>query len=214
MAETRYFGEYARFETSSKKDAAQLMSADNLVGDCYEIVFVAEDGERVAWIKNRFDKMVGFFNSKISRELAFCEARGFTMRAYLSFVAFSDNPKPGFYWGEVALVCYSPKEEALELFAKNIEREITKGNRPKIDLGTQGITQVIDSKGSWIPTKQSPRPKLDGSTAYVKTKRSTTEKLVEQGRAGNKGCSIASWVFLIAIIAVVAYFVLRAFGIF
>ena len=40
----QYFGTYHRFETSSKKDAALLLGADNLVGDMYDIEFVTESG--------------------------------------------------------------------------------------------------------------------------------------------------------------------------
>lgn len=213
MAETRYYGDYARFDTVSKTDAAQLVSADNLVGDRYEIIFVAEEGARVAWLKNRFDKLVGFFDEKTSRELSFCAARGFTMCAFLSFVAFTDNPKPGKYWGEVALVCYTPNEEALKNFADTIQKQMIAGKRPKIDLGKQGIDQVFESNGNWLPGKQVPLPKFGGTTAFVKTKRSATEKLVEQGRGGNKGCSIASWIFL-ALLAGGLFFGLRACGVF
>lgn len=213
MVETRYFGEYARFDTVSKTDAAQLVSADNLVGDRYEIVFQNENGDRVAWLKNRFGKLVGFLDAKTSRELSFCEARGFEMWAFLAFVAFTDNPKPGKYWGEVALVCYTPHENAFKNFAMEIERQFIKGKRPKVDLGNQGINQVIESNGSWLPGKQVPLPKFDGTTAFVKTKRSTTEKLVEQGRAGNKGCTVAIWIFL-ALLAVAAVLSLRACGVF
>ena len=42
----QYFGTYHRFETSSKKDAALLLGADNLVGDMYDIEFVTESGQR------------------------------------------------------------------------------------------------------------------------------------------------------------------------
>lgn len=213
MVETQYYGRYARFDTASKNDAAQLVSADNLVGDRYEIVFIAEEGQRIAWLRNRFDKLVGFFDKKISRELSFCEARGFTLCAFLSFVAFSDEPKPGQYWGEVALVCYNPNEDYLKTFTEAIENQIIDGKRPKIDLGRQGLNQILESKGRWLPSKQVSRPKFDGSTSYVKTKRSTTEKLVEKGRAGNKGCNIASWGFLI-LLAVGVVLSLRACGVF
>ena len=61
MADIPYFGTYARFDTASKKDAAVLLGADNLVGDVFDIEFVTEDGVRTAWMKNRFGAMVGFF---------------------------------------------------------------------------------------------------------------------------------------------------------
>ena len=46
----RYFGSYQKIEPSSKKEGALLLSADNIIGDSYEIIF---DGD-LAWAKNRF----------------------------------------------------------------------------------------------------------------------------------------------------------------
>lgn len=45
----RYFGSYQKIEPSSKKEGALLLSADNIIGDSYEIIF---DGD-LAWAKNR-----------------------------------------------------------------------------------------------------------------------------------------------------------------
>ena len=52
--ETTYTGFYARFDTPSKKDAAVLLGADNLVGDLFDVEFVTEEGTAVAWMVNRF----------------------------------------------------------------------------------------------------------------------------------------------------------------
>lgn len=41
----RYFGSYQKIEPSSKKEGALLLSADNIIGDSYEIIF---DGD-LAW---------------------------------------------------------------------------------------------------------------------------------------------------------------------
>ena len=41
--ETTYTGFYARFDTPSKKDAAVLLGADNLVGDLFDVEFVTEE---------------------------------------------------------------------------------------------------------------------------------------------------------------------------
>ena len=104
MSSIPYFGTYARFNTVSKKDAAVLLGADNLVGDIYDIEFIVEDGVRTAWMKNRFDAMLGFFDPGTSRELSLCEAKGYKLQALLSFVAYSEKPDPGEYWGEAALI--------------------------------------------------------------------------------------------------------------
>lgn len=93
MQAERYFGSYARFDTKSKKDAAPLLGADNAVGDAFDIVFLSEEGVSVAWLKNRFDRLVGFFNAEFSRKLHILSARGWTVKAFLSFVAYTDSPE-------------------------------------------------------------------------------------------------------------------------
>lgn len=214
MADIPYFGTYARFDTASKKDAAVLLGADNLVGDVFDIEFVTEDGVRTAWMKNRFGAMVGFFEPGTSRDLSLCEARGFRMQALLSFIAYSESPEPGEYWGEAAIICYDPKDvEAFECFTGNIAARMMDGIRPEVDLGEQGYAKVVESKGTWKPTKTVSLPSKQAGVAILKTRRSVSEKMIEQGRKGNKGCYILSWVFLLALIAGVI-FGLRSCGVF
>lgn len=214
MADIPYFGTYARFDTASKKDAAVLLGADNLVGDVFDIEFVTEDGVRTAWMKNRFGAMVGFFEPGTSRDLSLCEARGFRMQALLSFIAYSESPEPGEYWGEAAIICYDPKDaEAFECFTGNIAARMMDGIRPEVDLGEQGYAKVVESKGTWKPTKTVSLPSKQAGVAILKTRRSVSEKMIEQGRKGNKGCYILSWAFLLALIAGVI-FGLRSCGVF
>ena len=61
----RYFGSYQKIQPSSKKEGALLLSADNVIGDSYEIIF---DGD-LAWAKNRFGARVGHFTIDFSRQL-------------------------------------------------------------------------------------------------------------------------------------------------
>lgn len=35
----------------------------------------------------------------------------------------------------------------------------------------------------------------------MKGRRKMSEKLIEQGRKGNKGCYIVSWIFILAVVA-------------
>lgn len=198
-----YFGTYARFDTASKKDAAILLGADNLVGDVYEIVFQSENGISVAWLKNRFDQLVGFFDPSFSRQLSIMKARGWTLKALLSFVAFTDSPEPGSYWGEAAILCFdSHLSSVFEPFIASTSQRLSDGVRPDINLGEQGVDQVISSKGSWKPQKTVPFPDKTSGTAIVKSRRKLSEKMIEQGRKGNKGCYVVSWAFL-ALIAIV-----------
>lgn len=214
MQVERYFGTYTRFDTKSKKDAGQLLGADNLVGDVFDIVFETEDGTSVAWMKNRFGSLIGRFDTTISRQLSILKARGFKLTAILSFVAFTDNPDPGHYWGEAALLCYdSSLEQVFVPFTNSVATRIAEGIRPDIDLGEQGVSQVIDSNGSWSPKGTIPLPQKQAGTVIMKDRRKLSEKLIEQGRKGNKGCYVFSWVFLLLAVALLL-FGLKSCGLF
>ena len=49
--------------------------------------------------------------------------------------------------------------------------------------------------------------------AVLKDHQSMSEKMIEQGRARNKGCYVVSWAFIIVVVLVIAYFVAHAFGV-
>ena len=209
-----YFGFYARFETVSKKEASLLLGSDNLVGDVYEIEFRTENRQRIAWLKNRFDAYVGFFGEETSRQLSLFEARGWKVSALLSFIAYSESPAPGIYWGECALVCFDPKEQvAFTLFMEGLSRRMAEGLRPDVALGTQGVAQVLANQVNWVPKKTVPLPSLEKGVALLKTRRGLTEGLVELARQRNKGCYVASWLLLLLAAAGII-FALKSCGVF
>lgn len=214
MQADRYFGTYARFDTRSKKDAAALLGADNLIGDVFEIVFQTEDGISTAWLKNRFGGLIGFFDATFSRELSIIAARGWKLQAILSFVAFTDSPEPGHYWGQVAVICFDKTlEQTMAPFIASTAQRLSDGVRPEVDLGEQGVEQLIASDGTWTPKKTVPFPQRVAGTVIMKSRRKMSEKLIEQGRKGNKGCYAISWAFLLALVAL-ALFDLKSCGVF
>lgn len=210
----RYFGTYQTFETLSKKDAAVLLGADNLVGDIYDIQIEMEGDQHTAWLVNRFNQRIGFFGPDFSRKLSIMRAREMTLTAVLAYVAFTDAPEPGRYWGEMAVFAYSKtEEEAFGSFVDSVAERLSNGIRPKINLGEEACMKIIESKGSWLPEQTIPMPKHDKGTAIMKSKRSMSEKMIEQGRKGNKGCYVVSWAFLLFLVAA-AMFGLKACGVF
>lgn len=214
MQAERYFGTYARFDTLSKKDAASLLGADNLIGDVFEIVFQTEDGVSTAWMENRFGGLVGFFDAAFSRELNVLAARGWKLQAVLSFVAFTDHPEPGHYWGQAAVICFDPTlEQAFDPFIASTAQRLSDGVRPEVDLGEQGVEQVVSSNGTWTPKKTVAFPAKESGTVIMKSRRKMSEKLIEQGRKGNKGCYAVSWLFLLLLVAL-ALFGLKSCGVF
>ncbi len=214
MQAERYFGTYARFETVSKREAAALLGADNLVGDAFDIVFETNDGTTVAWMKNRFGALIGFFDPALSRQLKIFSARGWKLRAMLSFLAFTDAPKPGHYWGQAAVMCYDTTyEHMFDIFVEGVAKRLAAGTRPDIALGEKGADSVIESNGSWIPKDTVRLPNEEEGTVIVKASRKLSERLIEQSRSGNKGCYVASWVFLLVVVAA-ALFGLKSCGLF
>lgn len=206
MTDDRYFGTYARFDTENKKSAAVLLGADCIVGDLFNIDLRPFKGATRAWVQNPFGADIGYLDPQTSYKLEILVARGWKINAIFSLVAFTDSPHEGSYWGEVALICFDPSLATdFNPFTSNIAKLISKGIRPKIDLGSQGVHNITESHGSWEPSQRVPFPKTDQQTAILKKSCSMMDSLVQEGRKGNKGCYLVSWAFLLAIIAAVAF---------
>lgn len=206
MAETPYFGTYARFETEDKRNAADLLSANNLIGDPYRIEFVESDEGTHADIVNRFDTHIGYLDGAAAYQGQLAQARGWAVCAYLSFVAYTEKPEPGHYWGEVALIAYDPTyQDAIQPFLDKLSRTMANGVRPKIDFADTAFKQLVDSKGTWFPTDRVKMPPKEKGTAVVKDHQGPNDRLVEQSRRGNIGCYVGSWLFLLALVAVIIF---------
>lgn len=206
MSEIGYFATYARFETESKEAAAAFLGADNIIGDAFSIEQEYVDGKRTAWIVNPFGKRTGFIDEKTAEKVDLCNAKGWNTVALLALVAFSEKPAPGLYWGEVLIVSYDPEYEvAFSTFIDNVGAQLGNGVRPDVSLGRDSLKKVVDSQGSWLPSGRVPLPKKEKGTAWVKTQRTGTERLVKQARKGNMGCTIISWIFLLALVALIVF---------
>lgn len=213
LVDYSYEGFYARFNAADQKQGGLLMGADNLVGDDFEVFFKVEDGISVAWVKNRFGAEVGFFDIDTSRKLQLAQGRGQTIRGLLTFVAFSDLPEPGNYWGQMALFCFNPAyAKEMNAFIDRCAKKLMEGVRPKIDLGNNAVEKIF-TKPDWVPSETVPLPKKESGTAVLKDHRTMSEKVVEQGRAGNKGCYAVSYAFIAIVVIVILYFVLHFAGI-
>ena len=198
----QYFGTYHRFETASKKEAGRLLGADNLVGDLYHIDCTMEGTAHKAWLVSRFDQRIGYFDEDFSRDLSILAARDLTLVAMLSFIAFTESPEPGHYWGEVAVVAY-----------ENVAMRMQDGIRTNVSFEPDGVNRIVESRGTWIPEKTIPLPQKEKGTVIMKSRRSLSERAIEQGRKGNKGCYLVSWAFLLALVAG-ALFAMKSCGLF
>lgn len=202
----RYFGCYETFHTTGKDQGGALLSADNLVGDEFTVEMeLGEDGH-AAWLVNRFGKRVGFFSPSFSRKLGIMQAEGMVVKAVLSFVAYSAEPEPGQYWGEAAVIAYAPAyAKEFERFIENVGARMADSVRTNIAFDSTAIDRIIDSGGEWVPSQTVPLPKKRKGMMVMKDKRSLTDKLVEQGRSRNKGCYVASWLFIIIVVALIVW---------
>ena len=208
-----YEGFYARFESATKSDGSLLMGPDNIVGDDYEVVFKTEEGRVVAWLNNKFGAEVGFLDANASRKLQLAAARDQKIRALLSFVAYSDTPEPGLYWGQVALFCFNPAyAKEMDAFVDRVAKKIGEGIRPNINLGESAVAKIFEET-DWVPSDTVALPKKESGMAILKDHQSMSEKMIEQGRAGNKGCYTISWIF-IALLVVAALYGLHVLGLF
>lgn len=217
MAAIGYHGSYVRFKTQEQEKAVAFLGLDNAVGDHYQIRTKYENGERSDWIVNAFDVEMGQLDPKFADTLDLIRAKGMDVEAILSFVAFTEakGDKPGYYWGEVAVVAHDPKyDEAFTTFVQKLEKSLGEGIRPDLNLGNKGLDSLVEAKGDYLPTGRVPLPNKEKGMAFVKTERSTNEKLVAQARKGNKGCLIASWAIVILIIAAIAHVIYHYSGLF
>ncbi len=202
----RYFGCYETFDTTGKDQGGALLSADNLVGDEFTVQMEMTEEGHTAWLVNRFGKRVGFFSPSFSRKLGILQAEGLTIKAVLSFVAFSTEPEPGHYWGEAAVIAYAPAYATeFERFIAQVGARMADSVRTNVAFDNTAVDRIIDSGGEWMPSQTVPLPKKSKGMMVMKDKRSFTDKLVEQGRARNKGCYVASWLFIIAIVALIVW---------
>lgn len=206
MTKIGYFATYARFDTVDKEAAAAFLGADNIVGDTFTIDHEVTPDSDKAWIVNPFGKKMGYLEPKTASQVDLCKAKGWTTIAILALVAFSEEPSPGLYWGEVVIISYDPKYESdFSVFVEGIRKQINKGVRPKVALGPDSLQTIISSHGNWLPTDRVALPKKEKGTAWVKTERTGTEALVEQARKGNIGCTIGAWAFLLALVALIVF---------
>ena len=197
-----YFGTYVRFYTKDKKEGAALAGPDNAVGDIGTIVWHTDENHRQqAWLKNPYGLEIGYLDAETSYKLAIYQAKNWEIRYVLSFVAYSDSPSPGMYWGEVALIAYKPRyAQQFERFLKTFARLASEGLRPDPHLGLRAIESVISDPSSWKPSAKVKIPRNSG-TSILKEYRTVHDKLLDQARRKNPGCYVISWMFIAAVIA-------------
>ncbi|MDO4182736.1 MAG: hypothetical protein Q4E12_03910 [Coriobacteriia bacterium] len=213
MSDMRYFGTYADFRAASKKESEVLVGADNLVGDLFTVDFRVENGRTTAWIVNKFGVAIGRLDQSLTHRLDVLRARGWCLHALLSQVFCDNAPDPGTYWGRVALVCNEARyEPEIGVYLAKLGAELGKGIRPVVDLAPAGVDALLAAGGDWLSSDHLPLENPPKGTVLVKDSQSFLDKMVEQGRARNPGCYVVSWLFIIALVALVVFVVGKLVG--
>ena len=210
-----YFGEYVRFSTVDKKAGAALAGPDNAIGDIGTIEFILDDEKRqVAWLKNPYGQTIGYLNNHDSYNAAVLAAKGWELRYVLSFTAYSEQPDPGVYWGQVALIAYNPRYSSeFGAFIKRFSKIAGDGLRPDPSLDSNSIVEVLANPESWKPSSKIKIPHGSGRTAILKDHRSAHDSLLDAARSKNVGCYLVSWVFILGLVAFLIW-ALHNFGLF
>ena len=218
MATHDYYATYCRFFTCTKDEAGLLLGADCCVGDRMTIEVEDHALSPEADLVNRFGAVVGHLNPDMAQQVLLARAKGWVVRALLASVYYSEPSRatggqdeetqgPG-YWGEIVLMCFADSP-AFRAFCDTVAKALGEGARPAVELGTAGTEQVAASQGSWLPEGRVPKPEMPAGTAVVKDHLTLNEKMVEQARRRDPGCMAAGWAFIILVVALVAWLILR-----
>lgn len=209
-----YFGTYAIATPSSKDEAAKLINSDNVIGDIYDVVCETVDGQHRAYVLNRFNDKPCYFKKELSRTLAVNEASGLETKAFLTLVGFTEgvNEETN-YWAQFAIISYpKAKVEIYKKFCEVISDSLKHNRRPDVDLNAKEVETLEAANGDWRPDKVVPLPEKKKGTAFIKTRVSLTDQMVEQGRKNNPGCYIFGWGFMLLIIALFVFLTAKVFG--
>ena len=205
-----YSARYMKFETESKKSASVLIGSDCLVGDRYTVEFEYTVTGLKMWFINKFNVRCGFTVSSEVSELMVLHESGMKVSAILSFIAFTQDPAPGHYWGEFAVFAYDPTySNEFEGFISRVSKIQQDGFRCDLEIGQQGLERIISGDTDFTPIGRKNLPNKLPNTVILKSKLSAKDKLIEKGRSRSIGCFISSWVFLLLLVTGIVFFLTR-----
>lgn len=205
MPQARFEGFYGTFTTPDKTVASRILGADVPIGSILHFDF-QRDPEKI-WVFDRYNHALGTLDADSDLKVRLMHAHNQEIQAVLAAVFFTENENEGTFWAEILIMGYSVSyHKTFNRFVERISGLCIEGIRPDIDLGEQGIAKLLEDN-DWLPTKRIAPRTLSSDTVRVKSKQSFQEKMVEQARAGNKGCFFAGWAFLLALVALVVWLI-------
>lgn len=208
-----YFATYTIATPSLKEEAGKLLGADNIIGDIYKVTTKIQGTRHVAKAVNRFSDSPVQFNEEISKKLSLNEAKDMITYAILTCVGFTQKGNDGNYWAEFILVSFLKKEiETFSVYVDELSKAIKNNKRPKVDLSSNEVEQIIINKGKYISSSKEPQIEKKNGQVILKSRVKLSDTLIEQGRKKNPGCYIFGWVFLLGFIALLIYILKTIFN--
>ena len=199
-----YQGFYARFYPLGKDGANFLSSAEGIIGSELDLRrvgsglgFFAYDGRQISALEDT-----------LANKLIVLADAGWTIRCLLAYTLFETEKKT--FSAQFACFCLGPglsedHMKALENFIHNMTDRIASASHPGLGLSQEQFVKVLESGGEWFLAKDEPWPELPKGTVYYRRRRTFNDRLIGAALKGNKGCSIASWIAAVLIVAAIAF---------
>lgn len=192
---------YYQVKPASKKQSAQLTSSNSIVGN--QFLLKIDPSKQQVKIENKFNHAVAQLNKKDSQQIILWKNKGLELKCMLAYVTFCE---PKSQHEAYFLICAYPKKhkDAYDNFIENVSNQLSNGNIPEIKLDKFEQNKIVETKGDFKLTKFLPKPNLEVGTVIVKSKQTLTEKIIEAGRQRKPGCYIASIIFIITVLSLIA----------
>ncbi|MCL2756802.1 MAG: hypothetical protein FWD43_01840 [Coriobacteriia bacterium] len=199
-----YDGFYFMFSSTDKRSASFLAGGEGIIGLALKLAF---DDEGLS-ILARDGSVVARIEGQAANRLREHHDKGWVINAALATTLYHEKEKR--FAAEVACLCFDAEfdethSQALTTFTKNIIGRINAGLRPALELEQQQLDKVIESKGAWYLTKNTPSSPKEKGMMYYKRRRTWADYLVVAAMNGNIGCQIANIVFWIGLVAAIAF---------
>ena len=199
-----YQGFYAGFYPLGKDGANFLSSAEGIIGSELDLRSV---GSGLGFFSHD-GRQISALDDALSDRLTALADAGWTIRCVLAYTLFETEKK--IFSAQFACFCLGPglSEEyrkALENFSRNMTERMASAFHPSLDLSQEQFSRVLESKGEWFLTRDESWPQLPKGTVYYRRRRTFNDRLIGAALRGNRGCSIASWIGAVIIVAAIVW---------
>ncbi len=207
-------GCYVDFLGEGKDGQKLLANSASYIGVELAVAPIDGAGDDELWVSTTTGIPIGRVPWADSPHLASLISNGWSVKSVLSLVTYSSSE--GGFFGEAAIMCIAPDcaddiRAALEQYeAKQVQR-IKGGDHPRLDLNQEQFAKVVESGGEWHMTKLAKLTKEQHGRMSYKRNQSVTGKMMDMSMTHRMGCSIASTIFLLALLGFAIWAIARLF---